>query len=377
MNKSTRFILFGVVSLAAVFMAACNAAYPPGLKPSSQPTDKAPRWNSPVLWTPSQPISGWSPGRVLITPQTEFDGSISVGSTVKVYATVTADGAVTADKIELPISESSTAVPQSTPGAFDDSGDEFTGIVEAISADSWQVSGQVFAFTAQTEVKDNIVVGDPVKVHFVTNPDGTMTATEIELALAETPDDDDSSSSLDQEFTGKVEAFSPESWTVNGLVFQVTPQTEIKDAIFLGDVVKVHYFANADGSFTAREIELAGDNQAHNSEKKLTGILEQISSTQATIGGVVVAITLETKLDSGLVIGQMVKAEVVTSPDGKMTALEIETFNNSSGKDDDGSDDSNKGSGNSGKGSNSGSGSDDDDDSDETPELGDDNGGDD
>ncbi len=166
--------------------------------------------------------------------------------------------------------------------------------MEAISADSWQVSGQVFAFTAQTEIKDNIVVGDPVKVHFVTNPDGTMTATEIELALAETPDDDDSSSSLDQEFTGKVEAFSPKSWTVNGQVFQVTPQTEIKDAIFLGDVVKVHYFANADGSFTAREIELAGDNQAHNSEKKLTGILEQISSTQATIGGVIVLITPQT-----------------------------------------------------------------------------------
>jgi hypothetical protein len=56
-----------------------------------------------------------------------------------------------------------------------------------------------------------------------------------------------------------------------------------------------------------------------------------------------------------------------------MTALEIETFNNSSGKDDNnGSDNSNKGSGNSGKGS----GSDDDDDY-GTPEPGDDNGGDD
>ena len=167
----------------------------------------------------------------------------------------------------------------------------------------------------------------------------------------------------DQEITGKVEAFSPESWTVKGQVFLVTSQTEIKDAIFLGDVVKVHYITNADGSFTATEIELAGDNQAHNSEKKLTGVLEQISSTQATIGGVVVLITPQTVLDSGLVVGQKVKAEVVTGPDGKMTALEIETFNNSSGNDDKKSDDSsNKGSGNSGNGSNSGSGSDDDDD---------------
>lgn len=370
MKKSTYFMLLGVVSLAAIFMAACNAALPAGAeaKLSADGQSAQVEFTGVVdsIATDQWVVSGQV---LLLTPQTVLDGSISVGSTVKVYATVTADGAVTADKIELPISESSTAVAESTPGSFDDSGDEFTGIVEGISAESWQVSGQTFAFTAQTEVKDNIVVGDLVKIHFLTNPDGTMTATEIELAIAETPDTE---SSLDKEFTGKVEAFSPESWTVNGLVFLVTPQTEIKDAIFLGDVVKVHYFANPDGSFTAGEIELAGNNQAHNSEKKLTGILEQISSTQATIGGVVVVITPQTILDSGLVVGQMVKAEVITGSDGKMTALEIETFNNSSGKDD--KDDSNKSnSGNSGKGSNSGS----DDDSYETPEPGDDNNGDD
>jgi hypothetical protein len=374
MNKSIRLILFGVVSLAAVFMAACNAALPAGAeaKLSVDGQSAQVEFNGVVdsMATDQWVVSGQA---LLITPLTVLDGSISVGNTVKVYATVTADGAVTADKIELPIAESTTAVPQSTPGAFDDSGDEFTGIVEAISADTWQVSGQAFTFSAQTEVKDNIVVGDLGKVHFVTNPDGTMTATEIELAIAGTPD---SESPLDKELTGKVEAFSPESWSVKGQVFLVTSQTEIKDAIFLGDVVKVHYFTNPDGTLTAREIELAGDNQAHNSEKKLTGIMEQISSTQATIGGVVVDITPQTILDSGLVVGQMVKAEVITSPDGNMTALEIETFNNSSGKDDNkGSDDSNNGNGNSGQGSDSGS--DDDDDNNETPEPGDDNSGDD
>jgi hypothetical protein len=340
MNKSIRFILFGVVSFTAVFMAACNAALPAGAeaKLSADGQSAQVEFTGVVdsIATDQWVVSGQA---LLVTPQTVLDGSIIVGSTVKVYATVTADGAVTADKIEFPISESSTAVPQSTPGAFDESSDEFTGIVEAISADSWQVSGQAFTFSAQTEVKDNIVVGDLVKVHFVTNPDGTMTATEIELSIAGTPD---SEFSLDKELTGKVEAFSPESWTVKGQVFLVTPETEIKDAIFLGDVVKVHYFENPDGSFNAREIELAGDNQAHNSEKKLTGILDQISSTQATIGGVVVFITPQTFLDSGLVIGQRVKAEVVTGADGIMTALEIETFNNSSGKDDNNSSDNSK-----------------------------------
>jgi Domain of unknown function (DUF5666) len=365
MNKSTRFILFGILTLAAVFMAACNAALPAGAegKLSADGQSALVEFTGVVdsIAADQWVVSGQA---LLITPQTVIDGSIGIGNNVKVYATVTADGAVTADKIELPIADSSTAVPQSTPGSFDDNGDEFTGIVEVINGESWQVSGQIFGFTSQTEVKDNIVVGDMVKVHYLKNADGSMTATEIELALEATPDP--SSTSLpDQEITGKVEAFSPESWTVKGQVFLVNSQTEIKDAIFLGDVVKVHYITNADGSFTATEIELAGDNQAHNSEKKLTGILEQISPDQATISGVVVFITKQTKLDSGLVVGQKVKAEVVTGPDGKMTALEIETFDNSSGNDDKKSDDSNKGSGNSGKGSDSGSGSDDDDDDDD------------
>lgn len=374
MNKSTRFILLGVLTLAAVFMAACNAALPAGAegKLSADGQSAQVEFTGVVdsIAADQWVVSGQA---LLITPQTVIDGSIGVGNKVKVYATVTADGAVTADKIELPITESSTAVSQSTPGSFDDSGEEFTGIVEAINGDSWQVSGQTFGFTSQTEVKDNIVVGDMVKVHYLKNADGSMTATEIELAKDATPDP--SSTSLpNQEITGKVEAFSPESWTVKGQVFLVNSQTEIKDAIFLGDVVKVHYITNADGAFTATEIELAGDNQAHNSEKKLTGVLEQISSTQATISGVVVLITPQTVLDSGLVVGQKVKAEVVTGPDGKMTALKIETFNNSSGNGDNKSDgSSNKGGGNSGSGSNSGS----DNGKDKTPEPGDDKSGDD
>jgi len=372
MNKLTRFILLGVLTLAAVFMAACNSALPAGAEAKLSADGKSAQVEFTGM-VDSIAADRWvvSGQALLITPQTVIDGSIGVGNNVKVYATVTADGAVTADKIELPITESSTAVPQSTPGSFDESGDEFTGIVEAINGDSWQVSGQTFGFTSQTEVKDNIVVGDMVKVHYLKNADGSMTATEIELAKEATPDPSSTSLS-NQEITGKVEAFSPESWTVKGQVFLVNPQTEIKDAIFLGDVVKVHYITNTDGAFTATEIELAGDNQAHNSEKKLTGVLEQISSTQATISGVVVLITPQTVLDSGLVVGQKVKAEVVTGPDGKMTALKIETITNSSGNDDKKSDDSsNKGGGNSGSGNGSDNGKN------KTPEPGDDKSGDD
>ena len=136
MNKSTRFILFGVLTLAAVFMAACNAALPAGAegKLSADGQSAQVEFTGVVdsIAADQWVVSGQT---LLITTQTVIDGSIGVGNNVKVYATVTADGAVTADKIELPITESSTAVPQSTPGSFDDSGDEFTGIVEVINGE--------------------------------------------------------------------------------------------------------------------------------------------------------------------------------------------------------------------------------------------------
>ncbi len=293
---------------------------------------------------------------LLVNAQTVIDQGVEVNSRVRVEAAVTSDRSATALKIELRTQLSETP-GAAVNGVFDDSGDEFTGMVESISAESWQIGGQVFLVNAATEIKGSLSAGDMAKVHFLKNSDGSMTATEIEPA-PQSSSDDSSLSGSKNEFTGKVEAFSGATWTVNGKIFLVTPQTEIKGPVYLGDVVKIHYSVGPDGALIATEIELAGANQAHNSEKKLTGTLEQISSSQATISGVVVLITPQTVLDSGLVVGQKVKAEVITGSDGAMTALEIETFNTSTNDD--------KGSGS----SNSGSGGKDD-----KPETGDDKGG--
>jgi hypothetical protein len=346
MNKSTRFIVFGFLSVVAVFLAACNAALPAGAEAKVSADGKS----AQVEFTgvvDSIAANQWmiSGQAVLISAQTVIDGVFAAGDSVKVHATVTADGAVTADKIESPSASSGGDDSQATPGAFNGDAKEFTGKVDAITAESWTVAGQLFAVNAQTDIKGNILIGDMVKVHFVKNADGTFTATKIELAgdQADNSEQNNQGNQGEAEITGKVDAFTPEAWTVKGQVFAVNTQTEIKDTIYLGDVVKVHYLVNPDGTFTATEIELAGDNQAHNSEKKLTGVLNELTQTQATIGNIVVLITPQTKLDSGLVIGENVKAVVVTNPDGSVTALEIKSFNKS--KSDDENSHNNNGSG--------------------------------
>ncbi len=371
--NNNRVLFFGALAIAVFLLTACAGALPAGAEVRVSPDGQGARVEFDGV-VDSIAADQWviSGQTLLVNAQTAIDDGVELKSRVRVEAAVTSDRSATALKIELRTQLAATPGAAGN-GVFDDSGDEFYGMVESISAESWKIGGQVFLVNSATEIKGSLGVGDMAKVHFAMNADGSMTATEIEPA-PQSSSDDSSLSGSKNEFTGKVEAFSGATWTVNGKVFLVTPQTEIKDPVYLGDVVKVHYEVGPDGALIATEIELAGDNQGHNSEKKLTGTLEQISSTQATISGVIVLITPQTVLDSGLVVGEKVKAEVITGSDGTMIALEIETFNSSS-DDDSGSGSSNSGSGsddkgNSGKGGNSGSGSNDD-----NPETGDDKGG--
>ena len=59
----------------------------------------------------------------------------------------------------------------------------------------------------------------------------------------------------EMEFYGAVEAIDGPTWTVAGVSFTVSPQTEIKGALVVGSFVKVHASLNAAGVLAAREIE--------------------------------------------------------------------------------------------------------------------------
>ncbi len=59
------------------------------------------------------------------------------------------------------------------------------------------------------------------------------------------------------EVFGAVEQVTPNFITVQGKDIRLTPQTEFKDSIEVGALVKVHAILADDGSLTAREIELS------------------------------------------------------------------------------------------------------------------------
>src|SRR3970282_264340 len=59
------------------------------------------------------------------------------------------------------------------PEGTDEVKDEFTGVVEEAGGGQWIVSGRVLQVTAATEIRDDPVVGDTVKVVAFLQPDGT------------------------------------------------------------------------------------------------------------------------------------------------------------------------------------------------------------
>lgn len=125
------------------------------------------------------------------------DGPFAVGDTVKVEASMSNDGSVTAQRVETPSAAdvvpagtsapddaSSTPMPGSATQApaFDDKGNEAVGTVDAITDTSITIGGQTYTFAPNVEIKGDIVTGASVKLHLTVNPDGTSSVREIEPA---------------------------------------------------------------------------------------------------------------------------------------------------------------------------------------------------
>ncbi len=218
---------------------------------------------------------------VQIDHQTVIDGTFSVGDTAKAQVRVDAAGTITASRIESaslndgqPTLEATLA---STPEGTEDNPEELVGVVQAMSPDSWTISGQVIAVTSQTEIKDGIQLGDTVKVHAFTAADGTLTASEIERVdepqFTQTPgaENNDGLDNEKTEFNGTIEAIQPGMWTISGTQVAVTADTEIKGSFMVGDMVKVEAFVNPDGSLTAREIQALEENSISGSGHDSSG----------------------------------------------------------------------------------------------------------
>ena len=316
MNKKSRFVIFALVLIAGIFLAGCGPV-PAGAEIKVNPDGLSAQVEfsgivdsiAADLWV----VAGQS---LVISPLTNLDPAIIAGDLVEVHATATLDGTVNADSIKL-----FTPEHPATPGG--DKETEFVGVVESIDPESWVVSGVTFVITLQTEIKGPIIVGDRVKIEALVGTDGTRTALEIKLADEKNDSDEKGSES---EFSGIVESIGPDSWTVGGQVFAITPQTEIMGTIVVGDLVEIEVVVGTDGISTAHEIKLAEESipsTGDHTEMEFEGIVESISPDSWTVGGQVFAITEHTEIEGTILVSDLVKIEAVVATDGTITAREI------------------------------------------------------
>lgn len=210
--KTIKF-LRAVIVLMGLILGACAPAAVPSAVPANVGGGKA---ISEVVFTgviESMDGIHWVIDGQDITVDASVlrDGPFQVGDTVKVEAAVSEDGTVTAQRVETPSAtdlaendnSSPTAEPTSAPGdpasqglTFDDSGTEAFGTLESLTSTSITVGGETFTLAAGAEIKGELLPGDLVKLHFTTNPDGTLSVTEVEFAdptqLGDNSNDDNS-----------------------------------------------------------------------------------------------------------------------------------------------------------------------------------------
>ena len=118
-----------------------------------------------------------------------------------------------------------------------------------------------------------------LKGMLVSVPDTIKPSVEKAILISEQEEHED-----EIEFTGLIESISDEGYLIAGQLVVITPQTEIKGSLDIGAMVKVHATQAADGTLTAREIEvtLASDENLNGNEN--TNESDDITNANDNLG---------------------------------------------------------------------------------------------
>lgn len=239
-------------------------------------------------------ISGIS---VTVNAETVIEDGLVLGDMVRVRGRMMTDGSWLARSI-------SRLVPEEH--RF-----EFVGIVDRI--DPWVVSGIAIETRMWTEIKDEIEVGDRVKVEGQILPDGTWLAEEIRLA--------DGGKDPSFEFIGVVESIEP--WVVSGISLTVNYQTEIVDEIKVGDQVKVEGRILPGGEWLATEIKLAEDALSQGCLQIAALVLRADAKLIVLQDGSTLPLAPETVIDGDLQANSVILFHLCFDGEGNVTIVSI------------------------------------------------------
>jgi len=261
-----------------------------------------------------------------VDAQTLIPPDLQVGESVAVKAVLLPDGT----RYALEVARLDKAASESE---F-----KFYGVVESISDSTWFISGESVQVDAETQIEPGIQVGSLVEVEGIVR-EGTLVARKIHLEderAQPTPGPKRSTPDGEEEWFGVVSQIEGEMWTIGGRTVQVTAQTERQGNPGMGDLVKVHASAQADGTYLAREIEkirtlpTAGAPQARNFE--FYGTVQSMDGSTWVISGVSVSVDANTRIMGNPVVGSQVEVKALVQADGTYLAVAIKVKEGGSGR---------------------------------------------
>lgn len=179
---------------------------------------------------------------------------------------------------------------------------------------TWIIAGLTFETHEDTVIVGNPQVGDWVYVDGRLLADGTRVADWIML-LRRSPANRFT-------ITGRVEAIGVDEWTVAGQIIQVNEETDIDEEIELQDLVRVEGVILEGGVLLAEQIRLMEETPGL--PFNFTGVVQEIISDTWRISGVVITVDVETQVEEGLEVGDVVDVRGWILDDGSWLARTIE-----------------------------------------------------
>ncbi|MFC1996147.1 DUF5666 domain-containing protein [Chloroflexota bacterium] len=248
---------------------------------------------SDTLWK----VSG---KEVTIPPDVDKDGITDGGVLVRIKGVILTDeDGVTFQAEEIRL------LPDDNDAPF-----EFSGVVQIIGAQSWQISDITVVVDKDTVRDQDLKVSEAVHVKGWILDDGTWLASSI----VRSHDQNDAF-----EFVGYIETIDP--WRVAGIPITTQTWTTIDPGLIVGDLVLVSGQIQTDGSWLAFEI------------RRYDGALLSIlvgrvySKDPWVVSGLELNVVEgETIIVGDIEVGMLVRVEMQLLPDGTHTVIRIEPF---------------------------------------------------
>jgi hypothetical protein len=204
--------------------------------------------------------------------------SFKVGSVVEVEGMTNLEGAVTSNEIHLREYQ-------------------YIGMVETINSKIWQISGIQLLITSKTQIDEGIHVGDNVIVLIRSQDNGLYAlAILLEEQPTTTPIQQQSPSAIpmvakdnlagndgQQRIIGPLDKTTDSYRLINGQYVYIGGDPNNLTDIKAGDLISGNYGVEANGSFTAKDIErITCENLLHENEHQSTPEIGQESKVQET-----------------------------------------------------------------------------------------------